>query len=391
MDENKPVKKKRNLILRLLAFLVTLVLVAAAVFLIFNWDKLNIDALKRYFAYRTLELSDSGQAESFPYAGSSDDVFYALGDDLLICSKTSVRLYSGGGVCYVEDSVNLESPAAEVNGELAAVYSVGGSTVYLYRDRALFDTVSFDDNSILSLRLNSAGWMAVTTQDSDYKAIVSVYDASVNKRMDFRFSTAFVADAAVTDDCSALTTVSVGMDGTAFESTLSFYNIPDGQESGVDYSLTPSSTHSLGNNVILAVQENNSIWSVGDCAVSVWDGEIVSSFDYSEKYLKDYTFSKNFAAVLIGKYRYSSQSELYTVDEYGTASVGRAINDQVLSLSAAGKYVAVLTADRLDIFTEDLELYSSLKGTDGARNVIMREDGTALLISSETAHLFVPN
>jgi hypothetical protein len=130
---------------------------------------------------------------------------------------------------------------------------------------------------------------------------------------------------------------------------------------------------------------------VGDAGVSVWDGAQVSSWSCQDKYLKSYALSGSFAAMLVGKYRSGSQAELVTVDAQGTPSTGRAINEQVLSLSAAGKYVAVLTADRLDIYNQKLDLYDTLEGTDGARRVLMRSDGTALLIGSGTARLYVPD
>jgi hypothetical protein len=63
----------------------------------------------------------------------------------------------------------------------------------------------------------------------------------------------------------------------------------------------------------------------------------------------------------------------------------------VLSLSAAGQYFAVLTGDRLDIYTSDLSLYASLEGTQGARKVVLMSDGSAILISAETASFYVPN
>lgn len=385
------IPKKKNLFLRLLAFLVTLVLVVGAVFLIANRDKLNLDSLKRYFTYKSLERNDSGQAESFPYSGSSTDVITALGDDLLVCSAGGVRLYSGGGVCYVEDAVILADPAAEVCGNMAAVYSVGGDTVYLYRNRTQYHVLTDLDGEILSVRLNSSGWLAVTARESGYKAVVTIYDNELAKRMAFRLSSAFVTDAVVTEDCKSLATITIGQNGTAFESTLSFYTLPAGQDSSVDYDLTPTCSFSLGNNVIMDLNSsNNAIWCVGDSGVSVWTGEIVSTWSCQGKYLKSYATSGGFTAMLIGKYRAGSQAELYTIDAQGTPSVGRTINEQVLSLSAAGRYVAVLTADRLDIYTQNLELYNTLEGTDGARKVLMRDDGTALLIGSETAHLYVP-
>lgn len=64
MEENRrdtqaPEKRKPNLLVRLLAFLVTLALVLGAVALVVNRDRLNLDAVKRYFSYRDLERSDS--------------------------------------------------------------------------------------------------------------------------------------------------------------------------------------------------------------------------------------------------------------------------------------------------------------------------------------------
>ena len=391
MDEQKAPKKKKHWFLRLLAFLITLALCAGAIFLIANRDMLNLDAWKRYIAYRSLERNDSGQAESFSYSGSSTDVFAAVGDDLLVCSEGGIRLYSGSGVCYVEELVILENPAVDVCGNMAAVYSVGGNVVYLYRDRTQWDVLSDLDGALLSVQFNSSGWLAVTSRESGYKAVVTIYDDELNKLMAFRLNDIFATDAVVTEDCKSLAVVSIGQDGTTFESTLSFYDLLTGQDSGVYYEQTPATEFSLGNNVITELHINDSIWCVGDSGVSVWDGNSVGSWSCQGQFLKGYSFSENFTAMLVGKYRAGNQAELYTVDRKGSPSVARVITDQVLSLSAAGRYVAVLTVDQLDIYTQDLDLYARLEGTDGARKVLLREDGTALLVGNGTAHLYVPD
>ena len=50
----------------------------------------------------------------------------------------------------------------------------------------------------------------------------------------------------------------------------------------------------------------------------------------------------------------------------------------------------MLTADRLDIYDQNLELYASLTGTQGARQVMQRSDGSALLLRVGLAQLYVP-
>ena len=46
--------------------------------------------------------------------------------------------------------------------------------------------------------------------------------------------------------------------------------------------------------------------------------------------------------------------------------------------------------DRLDIYSQDLELYNTLNGTQNAQKVLQRSDGSAMLIDSTTARLYVP-
>ena len=94
---NTKQKKKPRFFTRLILFLIALAMVLAAVALVAFRDTLNLDSVKRWFHYRSLVLSDSGQAESFLYDGNLDDTFAVLDGDLLVCSKNAISLYSGSG------------------------------------------------------------------------------------------------------------------------------------------------------------------------------------------------------------------------------------------------------------------------------------------------------
>ena len=65
-----PKLQKPNLLRRLLAFLLTAALVVGAVALVAWRDRINLDSIRRWFSYRNLERSDSGQAETFPTAAA---------------------------------------------------------------------------------------------------------------------------------------------------------------------------------------------------------------------------------------------------------------------------------------------------------------------------------
>ena len=119
--EAPPPKKRPNIFIRLLAFLLTLALILGAIFLVVNRGKLNFDALKRWFTYHSLARGDSGGGEPFAYQGGNFLSLYACGGDLLAVSETGVRHYSPGGAAYVEDTFPMENPVCQVSGKAAVV------------------------------------------------------------------------------------------------------------------------------------------------------------------------------------------------------------------------------------------------------------------------------
>ena len=120
-------------------------------------------------------------------------------------------------------------------------------------------------------------------------------------------------------------------------------------------------------------------------------GEVRATYSYAGSYLREYDLhGDGFTALLLNRYKSGGVGRLVTVDTDGQEIAALDVNEEILSISAAGRYLAVLTGDRLDIYTSDLSLYSSLEGTQGARKVLLMEDGSAILISEDSASFYVP-
>ena len=386
-------EKKPSFLLRLALFLVALVMVLGAVAAVAFRDVLNLDSIKRWFHYRALVLSDSGQAEAFLYDGTLDDAFAVLDGDLLVCSQNAISLYSGSGTQYVDQPVSLEHPVVSTNGSLAVVYDAGGSDLYVLGQRALIWSVEELDG-ILSARLNRSGMLTVVTQASGYRGEVTVYSSDYQPLASVFVSSAYVMDAALSDDGRTLAILTVGEEGGAFASTLALYTLNSAQSSGGEATgFVPEVTADLGGNVVLDLRHTDDlVWALGDQGLTVADHQgAARGVSWAGQYLKLYDLSGDgFAAALLGKYRAGSQAVIQVMDSAGQITGALEVNEQVLSLSAAGRYLAVLTGDRLDIYTSTLEPYAALDGTQGARKVLLMEDGSAILISEDSASFFVP-
>ena len=384
----EPKKERRvsRFLLRVIALAVVLAVALALVLAVVFRDRLNIDSIKRWFHYRSLTISDNGRAESFPYDGDLNCAFAVLDGDLLVCSGNAISLYSGSGTRYIHEQVSMENPVVTTNGTLAVVYNAGGSSLYVLGQRALVWSAS-DLEGILSARLNRNGQLTVVTQASGYRGMVTVYDAAYSPLMSVSLTSAFVMDAALSDDGRTLATLTAGQKDGAFNTGLELYAM---NYSSGGYQADVSC--SLGNGVALDLRHTPSeVWALSDRGLTVTDhaGQTVW-VDWSNKYLRRYTLSGDgFAVALLGKFRAGSQAELWVMDARGGRQTLE-LNEQVMSIAAAGRYLAVLTGDRLDIYTDELELYSSLKGTQGARAALLMQDGSAILISAGSAGFYVP-
>ena len=391
MDRGRKAPQKRpNLLVRLLAFLVTAALVVGAVFLVANYDKLNFDALKRWFAYRDLERSESGESASFTFEGGSGSAFGLLGGDLLVCSGTEIRLYSDSGQVYVDRTVSMEAPVVSTAGNAALVYDVGGTALFVYRDREeVFSLALQEGQQLLSAALNQQGRLVVVSHESGHRALVTVYDGDFSPQLRLNLSTRFVMDAALSPSGDAVALASMGLDGEAFETRIEHYKLNRTAEE-----TDPDWTCSLGNDVALALRwDGGGIWALGETGLTVLSpaGEITGYADYGGLYLKDFSLEGDgTAALLLGRYRAGTSSQLWVVSPDGTTRAALPVEEQVLSLSAAGRYVGLLTADRLDIYDQDLEPYSALEGTQGAQKVLQQSNGSAMLIANAAAWLYLP-
>ena len=390
MEELKPVppapKKKPNIFVRLLAFLVTLALLLGAVAAVVYRDRLNFDSIRRWFVYRSLEKSDSGQTESFQYDSAGKGGYSRVGDDLLVWSTAGVRLYSSGGVEYLNESLTLNRPVADTCGSAALIYDAGGNVLHTYEDRSTSFVLNTEQgHEILSARMGPGGSFAVTTRESGYKGVVTVYSSGGHPVVGILISTRFVTDGLLSDDGKTVAVLTVGQNEDVFESGLDLYAL-DGD--------VPFASYSLGNNAILDLRADGSaFWALGESSLSVAraDGSAAVHYDYAGRYLKDYALEGDgFSALLLGKYRAGSGAALVTVGADGQELASLDLEDQVLDLDASGRYVAVLTAAGLTLYTKDLQLYDALENTMGARSVVLRSDGTAFLVGGETARLYIP-
>lgn len=383
--ESKP--KKPNILVRVLALLVTAALLIGAVFLVANRDKFNLDALKRWFEYRDLKTSDTGEAAPFSHAGGDQATFAYLEDGILLSSTSGVRYYSFSGETYAQEVLTLEHPTLSAAGATGVAYDVGGQNLFVFRNAQEAFRLTLDDgNSLLSARVNEAGWLAVTAQQSGYKGSVTVYNSTFDKTViQINLSSTFIMDAVLSPDCKTVAILTLGQSGGSYESQVRFYPV-DQKE--------PSAVVSLGNLVPLDLDyENGALWVLGEDEVVIVspNGKETATYSLGGNYLKGCDLGGDgFAVLLLGRYRAArpTRSLLWIPRGGDRHPVSHLL---VLSFDAAGRYFSLLTGDTLTIYTSDMTIYSILEHTQNARYTALSSSGAAVLANAQQAWLYLPN
>lgn len=372
----------RRLLRLLLVLLIVLGVVAAAA-----WKDLSgIDSLRRLFSYNEIVLDDQGKAERYSFSNDRSNTFALLEDALLVVSTTGVSLLGDDGGIRYSASVKLTEPAIALGGKTAAVYDVGGETLLVFSASGLVrDMSDACSGSILSVSVNSSDFLALNAEKSGYKSAVTVFDAEGTAVFAINSSERYIMDACVMSDCRHVAAVTLGEADGLFANTVTLYTLGSDRAEAVN-TLTGSLLLSLDNvSGALACLTDESITLLSA------NGSLAGSYRFPYPHLRGAAMDGDgFAALLLGRYRSGSAMRLTTVSASGEELAALDTRSEVLSLSAAGSYVAVLYSDSLVIYDPQLTEYARLDGVEYAREVIMRADGTALLIGSSSAWLYIP-
>lgn len=386
MSEKRVDKSKegKHPIRSFLSFLLMLAAMLLVVLLAAYRDGTGFDILRRYLHYGRAE--QVGGETVYHYDAASKNRFVLLGENLVVLSDASLSLYNSTGEEVWSTPVTMTAPALVSGGGRAAAYDVGGTALYVVDQSGLLLELTADEEEpYISAALNQDGELAVTAQKKGYKGSVKVYDRSLgpDPAFEFKSSQRFVLDGYVLGDC--LAAVTLGQENGVFVSNIVLYKMPE-TEPAADYSISGGLVAAIG-------EQEGRLVTVSDTALTFAStgGEITGTYSYNGSYLREYDLGgTNFTALLLNRYRSGSVGRLVTVDKDGEELGSLDVREEVLSVSASGRYLAVLYADRLAVYNPDLQPYATLQGTGDAREVRMRPDGSALLLSSGSASLFLP-
>ena len=356
--------------------------VLAVVVLTTMEDGRHFASLRRWLMYG----ESSATRDVYIYAADASNRYGRLGDCLLVVSPNTAQMCLDDGTILYDLSLNMASPQVSAGSRLASVCDAGGDTLYVLDRNGVRRTMKTERGlCYYAARLNEGDYLAVTEQKGGYKASVSVYDADGEIVFHFDSHDSYISDAVVTPDCRSVVMVSLETQEGTFAARLLAYSLDTAEQIG---------SAVIRDGLALDIRcVKNRVLSLCDkrFVITSLDGETLLDRAYGNLYLHDYALSGDgFCALLLGRYQAGNICTLTTYDLDGEELASLPLTEEVLDISAAGSYLAVLYGNSVVVYNKDLTEHARMEGTDYAGQVEMEDDGTVLLIAGASAWRFLP-
>ena len=373
-------KKSRKWLWLTLTVLVVLGAVAAAVL----WDANSFDGLRRSIIYARAEKDETGCAKLYYYENDATSRFAAIDGSLVTVAANQVRVLDERSQVLYQNSVRFLHPDLVSGGGVAVAYDIGGTALYALDSKGL-RWQQETEGELIAVTVNPHGYVTAVYNKSGAKAAVTVWDSNGAAVFTFQSAQRFVMTAALGQDDRTLAAVTMGQEDGKFQSFLVLYHTDSDKmvattpvDGGVAYAL-----ETLQREFCAVTEQGLYLLDSG--------GELKASYSYGGQFLRRCVVGDGgWAALLLSRYKSGGYASLITVDGDGNELGGCDIDGEVLDISTAGRYVAVLFSDRLTIYDKYLTEVATLPDVSEVRAVLMRADGSAVLAGASGASLYLP-
>ena len=334
----------------------------------------RLRALAVVAAAMQAEKDESGCARLFQYSSDGSSRYADLNGSLLVASANEITLLDDKGNAVYHTALQFSQVALSAADGQAAVYEIGGRTLYLLNSRGLVQQMDLEGD-IFAVQMGQGGRFAVTLKKTGYKTTVSVYNGKGEPLYDFNSAQSYLLTAAVSENGKYMAAAAMSQDNGSFVSSLQIYKLT---------SETMAAEGTLEGGVYEMGTVGGRFCAATDKALYfVKTDGTVTSYDFQGASLSRCGLGADkFAAVLLENYASGGQTHLAIVNAAGEEISSMAVDSEVLDLSAAGRYLAVLYSNKLVIYDQKLRECAVLEDVSSARRVLMTLGGVAAMIVS---------
>lgn len=373
-------KKRKALSGRFAVFFTILLFVCTVIFLNNQFSSSSLRRIS-YWIFNGVRGDSTEIAVSFDE--NEYNRFSLLNGNLTVVSPERISVLKLSGASTLSEPVILRSPAVESSKSRFVAYDIGGLNFYIANNKSIL----FSDSAkapILNANMNKSGDLILITDAEDCKTLLTVYDTEFRDIYKFHSSEKYVFDASLSPNGKSIAIAAYGTENGTFSTTLMLGKV----NASEFYSSIP-----LGDSMPLKVfhHSDNKIVVVCDDRTLSFDndGNLIYEVSHNNLPVKSFDFVYgNHLAVLLDNYQNGGSCKLLLIKSNGEYS-SLDIDEDVYSMSCAGKYTCIQLADKCINYKEDLTINNEFDIPTSVAKCLVNSDAAVLSLGDNFGTLYI--
>lgn len=375
--KNKNVEKEKSgWLKKLLSALLVLAVIAAVAYIVIDAMIDDGQTVTDFIKDAVETDGEAVKSDKFSFDAYSDNIFEELDGGIVAVSASAYQVFDSTGEIVGRGTKAFSSPAADSGEGGAVLWSQGGKDVMMVAANGATKVID-SENAVVAADINDNGYVAIASEQSGYKGLVTVYDPQGEAIYKWFSGSGYLVDAAVNNSNTGMAALTLSDSGSRLVS----YSFGSEEEQGA-YNDSETIYFDMGyiaENRICAVADGKAVFVSGKC-------EYNAEYSFDGWYLKDYSLDGNgFAVFVLGKYRTGGETMVVSVDISGVVK-GSVISDSdVRAVSVRGKYIAVTYADSMTLYDSELSEIGRIDDAAGVEKALAGSNGKLIAVSANGA------
>lgn len=386
-EANKGQKKPRRHPVRNALFALFCLLVIAGVicFVVFR-NQLTSNTFADLLSRLRFSLGSGEEtvADTFAYDDFMLSQYNVFQNGLILLSDHRLAVFSSAGKEKYGVDCSFARPALAVSDRMALAYDRGGKSYLLIDNSSTLRAEEWSD-IIYTACMNKKGAYALVSRERGYASTVHVFDDRQKMQFTWYSARMYITDVALSPSSKLLAVISGGQRNNQFYGHVTLLNT--GKEEpimSVDLpDILPLGVGFLGEKLFYVVTEESLL-------IYNESGEQQYDFSFDGRPLLAYdASSEGYVVLCLAGAGQTSTGELIAIDREGPRA-RLAIMGEFTSLSVADKHVGLLVDGVVSAYDADLKSIGQPLAAADARALLMRQDGSALVLSANGTSIYRP-
>ena len=311
--------------------------------------------------------------------GYEDARFALMGNGFAALSEVSVRLFGSAGETVCSLPRSYPDGMLACSAKTAAVWSEGGTAITVLQSDGRSRDLTFAEG-ITAADVNDEGYTVVLAGEKGYKGYVDVIRADGTEAYRVYAASSYPLDVDISPDSRHVAILSLTADGSRLSVYATDAEQPEfeWEDTGLYFDL-----EYLPGGRIFLISAEKAVFLTAS-------GTVAGEYSFGSDDLRDYAFGTSGVVLALEQYRSGTAERIVTLNNDAAEIASLETEDGVSALSAAGNHIAVLGEDDIRLFDWSLNERLSLSSAAGVQSVMMRTDGSAILISGGGAAIIEP-